>query len=301
MKPDLLETLNERLLVCDGAMGTQLQARGLGPGEPPDQWNITRPEAIREIHRSYLDAGADIILTNTFGASRFKLANFGLEERTGEINIAAARLARTEAEGKRFVFGDIGPTGRLLAPLGSDSFDDFYQVFKEQAQALAQGGVDAIIIETMLALDEARAAVLAAKENTHLPVIALMKFEKDRARDDYHTVMGVSIPQAVTGLSEAGAVILGANCVSGIKAATQIIRRMRPLADKPLMVEPNAGIPRLVSGKTIFDESPEDMAAGTPDLIAAGANIIGGCCGTTPEHIRLIARKVKGRQTIEEE
>ncbi len=301
MKRDLLQTLNERLLVCDGAMGTQLQAHGLGPGEPPDTWNITHPEVIREIHRSYLDVGADIILTNTFGASRFKLANFGLEEKTTEINMAAARLACTEADDERFVFGDIGPTGRLVAPLGTDSFDAFYQVFKEQVEALAQGGVDAIIVETMLALDEARAAVLAAKENTPLPVIALIKFEKDRTSDDYHTIMGVSIPQAVEGVSGAGADILGANCVSGINPATQIIKRMRALTDKPLMAEPNAGVPRLVSGETIYDESPEDMAAGIDDLIAAGANIIGGCCGTTPEHIRLIARKVKEYQTNLEE
>jgi len=297
LKPDLLKTLKKKILVCDGAMGTQLQAHGLGPGEPPDLWNIAHPQVIRQIHRSYLDAGADIILTNTFGASRFKLAYFDLEERTAEINMAAARLARAEAGEEHFVFGDIGPTGRLVAPLGPDPLENFYQVFKEQAQALAEGGVDAIIIETMLALDEAKAAVLAVKENIRLPLIALMKFEKGRTSDDYHTVMGVSIPQAIKDLAQAGADILGSNCVSGVNTATAIIKRMRPLTDKPLMAEPNAGVPRLISGETIYDEGPDEMEAGIDDLIAAGANIIGGCCGTTPEHIQRIVRRVQEYQT----
>lgn len=283
----LIDKLKEgRVLICDGAMGTQLQEKGLGTGECPDIWNLTYPEVVSNIHQAYLKEGAELIITNTFGATRFKLSRFGKEDEVGEINRAGARIAKDIAEDKVLVLGDIGPTGELLEPAGSFKVEDLYKIFKEQVKALIEGGVDAIIIETMSDLEEAKAAVRAAKENSELDVVACMSFQK--GKHGYKTMMGVSIEDAVKGLEAAGCDVVGSNCGIGSGEMIDVIHRMRRLTKLPLIAQPNAGLPRLVEGKTMFDESPEYFARNILKLVKREVHIVGGCCGTTPQHIAAI-------------
>ncbi len=290
---DFLDEVNRRIVVLDGAMGTELERRGMPPGSCHELWNVERPETVREIHRSYIQVGADAVLTNTFGGSRLKLAAYDLTDRAYELNLRATEIARLEAGDDHFVLGDIGPTGLFMEPLGTTSQSEFHKAFAEQVEAFVQGGADAVIVETMSAVEEAVAAVRAAKEASSLPVLGLMGFKRDADGKGFHSVMGVDIERAVKELSEAGADVIGTNCWNPLGEICEIVRRMRRLTDKPLVAEPNAGQPRLVDGKTVFDESPEKMADGIHELVAAGACIIGGCCGTTPEHIRLIAARVR--------
>ena len=288
----LLERLRSgEILVCDGAMGTQLQDRGLGIGECPDSWNLTHPDVVTSIHRAYLDEGCDLIITNTFGANGLRLGRFGKEVEVYKINLAGARIAKEAAKESGMVLGDIGPTGEFVAPAGSLKAEDLYGVFKEQVLALVEGGVDAIIVETMSDLVEAKSAVRAAKENSSLPVIASMTFQKGRY--GYRTMMGLDPQEATKGLEAASCDVIGSNCGAGICEMIDIIREIRPLTDIPLIAEPNAGLPKLVKGKTVFDETPQDFVRNLPDLISAGANIIGGCCGTTPQHIAEIVKLVR--------
>lgn len=289
-----LDRLKTEVLVCDGAMGTMLQENGLSPGECPEMWNITHKKVVQSIHREYLDAGCNILITNTFGGNLFKLRKMGLEDNVHEANIAGAHLAKDAAGDRAYVLGDIGPTGEFMEPLGELKYEDFYNVFKEQALALRSGGVDGIIIETMSALEEVRAAVLAVQENTDLPVVAAMTFQVTDS--GFRTMMGVDIKKAVTGIKDIGCDVIGSNCGCGIREMVRVIKEMRRCSGTGsyLITEPNAGMPRLVDGKTVFDESPQDMAAFVPELLKEGVKIIGGCCGTTPAHIREIVRAVKG-------
>ena len=284
----LLAQLKEgRILLADGAMGTSLQSRGLTPGACPELWNIDHPETVESIIAGYLAAGSDIVETNSFGGSRCKLAKFGLAEQTDQINTAAARVARRAVEsggGGQFVFGSVGPTGEFIEPLGTLSEQDAYDAFKQQAIALEDGGADAICIETMTALEEAKGATAAAKENTSLPVIVSFTFEKS-AGGDYRTMMGVSIGQIAAEMPTAGADIIGSNCGTGPEDMIAICRQFGERTDCFVMVQPNAGLPVLEDGKTVFKATAAEMADGVEQLIAAGANIIGGCCGTTTEHI----------------
>lgn len=291
------------ILVCDGAMGTLLSQEGLESGICGDLWNITHPEKIMAIHKAYLEAGCDIIITNTFNANRIKLAKFGfdnLEEKIADINIAAVKLAKSAlrewistAESKKeiYIFGDVGPTGEFLEPLGTFTAEEFIKSFAEQINYLVSAGVDAIIIETMTSLEEIECAIKAAKEavnssirNQKIPIIALMTFSK--TKHGYRTLMGVDIKTAVSKLMELDADIIGSNCGNGIKEMVEIIREMRSYTEKPLIAEPNAGIPKVVNNRIIYDDTPEVFASAVIDLISAGANIIGGCCGTTPAHLR---------------
>jgi 5-methyltetrahydrofolate--homocysteine methyltransferase len=285
-------------------MGSMLMAAGLKSGECPETWNVAHEADVRAIHRAYLDAGADIILTNTFGGNRFVLKGHGLESRLAELNRAGATLARAVAHdaAKRlgrdtFVLGDLGPTGRFLAPLGTDSFDDFLAAFKEQAAALAQGGVDGLVIETMTSVEEVEAAIKAAKAAMNLPVAASMTFQRDTDGKGYHTIMGVDVATMVKRLEDAGADILGTNCGQGIEQMIGVVRQMRDLTAKPILVEPNAGLPRLSQGRTVYAQTPEEMVQSLDALLDAGASIVGGCCGTTPKHIRLIAERIKSRRS----
>ena len=286
----ILDKLKEKkVLLSDGAWGTFLQAKGLKPGECPELWNITRRTEIIDIAESYLLAGSDIIETNSFGGSTFKLSQYGLGERVSEINRAAAEISREAAGAKKHVAGSIGPTGKMLF-MGDVTEAELYNAFLEQAVALENGGADIIIIETMSALDEASLAVRAARENTNCIVIITMTFSKT-PRGEYRTMMGVSPEEMVSSMKEAGAHVIGSNCGNGIADMIGIVKAIRT-ADKmiPVMIQANAGIPELIDGKTLFRETPEIMASFVPDLIKAGANIIGGCCGTTPEHIKAIGR-----------
>jgi 5-methyltetrahydrofolate--homocysteine methyltransferase len=282
----ILETLkNGKILVSDGAWGTFLQKKGLQPGECPELWCMNRPDDVMDIAKNYIEAGADMVETDSFGGSNFKLEHYGLADRAAEINEAAARISREAAGENNWVIASIGPTGKMLL-MGDVTEEELYNSFKEQAIAFEKGGADAVCVETMSAIDEATLAVKAAKENTSLEVICTFTFEKT-VNDDYRTMMGVSPTDMATAMVEAGADIIGTNCGNGIERMIDIVKEIRATApDTPIIVHANAGAPVNVDGVDTFPESPEDMREQVPALIEAGANIIGGCCGTTPAHIK---------------
>jgi 5-methyltetrahydrofolate--homocysteine methyltransferase len=287
------EIKQNKILLCDGAWGTFMQAKGMSPGECPELWNITHRSDVTDIAKSYLQAGCDIIETNSFGGSRFKLSMFGLEERGSELNRAAAAISREAAGNEIHVAGSVGPTGKMLI-MGDVTEEELYDAFREQAVSLEAGGADIIIIETMSAIDEAAIAVRASRENTKCTVIITMTFSKDPS-GEFHTMMGVSPEEMVISMKEAGSHIVGSNCGNGIEDMVGIVKAIRATDNEiPIIIQANAGIPELIDGKTLFRESPEMMASYVPELIKAGANIIGGCCGTTPEHIGAM-RRVLGR------
>jgi len=294
MESILKRVKSGEILVSDGAMGTMLQAHGLKPGQCPEEWCVSHPDIVLSISKAYVEAGAQIIQTNSFGGTRLKLKGYGFENRVREFALAAARIAREAIGDKGYIAASVGPTGygHLLEPYGDADPQELKDAFREQITALAEGGVDAICIETMMSLDEAALAIQAAKEETNLTVIATMTFEKG-ARG-YRTMMGISPTQAAQQLPEMGADIIGANCGNGIAEMVDIVAEMRSVVqDVPILVHANAGLPTLEGDVTVFKETPEMMAAKVPDLVKAGANIIGGCCGTTPEHIHAIAQAVR--------
>lgn len=287
---DMLDDL--KILVSDGALGTELAKKGLQPGDCPELLNAENPGTVREIARSYVDAGSNVILTNTFGGSPQKLAKYGLEERVEELNARGVRIAVEASAGKARVFASIGPTGEFLEPLGTLTEPEMIRSYGRQIRALLKGGAQGFVLETMSDLAEILCAIKAARENSDLPVICSMTF--DKGARGYATMMGVTPEQAVEALEKAGADAVGANCSTGIQGIIEVCGIMRSRCGLPLWMKPNAGLPELVEGKTVFRESPEDMASRIPDLIRAGATIIGGCCGTTPDHIRSIRAVVDG-------
>jgi len=287
--PRLLAAIAEKVLLADGAMGTQLQRAGLEPGGCGEAWNLDHPERVLAIQRGYVAAGSDCLLTNTFGASRIMLERYGEAERVEEINRAAGSLARA-AFGDRpgFVIGDIGPFGGLLEPYGELPRERVEASFREQARALVAGGVDAIIIETQTALEELEIAIAAAREAGAAVVIGSLAFDRMLDEEDVRTMMGVSPEDAAEFLARAGADIAALNCGTGIDLtmAADIARRYHGASGLPVMAQPNAGQPVLERGEVIYHETPEQMSAGLPALLDAGARIVGGCCGSTPDHIR---------------
>jgi 5-methyltetrahydrofolate--homocysteine methyltransferase len=304
---DLLTVLQSgAVLVADGATGTMLQSMGLTAGTAPELWNVERPDAVRTLHRAYLDAGSDIILTNTFGGSRIKLERAGgLGGRAEELNRAAAVLAVEmaassrcpERSGRRaYAAGDVGPIGELMAPYGSLSYEEAVEVFAQQARALAAGGVDLIWIETMSDLNEASAAIEGARQVTDLPLFCSLSFGSSG-----RTIMGVTPAAAAQALwpryHPLGLAAIGANCGEGVDVIEPVLTQMRDaLAEMgscpPLIAKPNAGLPRLVGGETVFDLAPAELAAHIPCFIDKGARIVGACCGSSPEHIAAIAAAV---------
>jgi 5-methyltetrahydrofolate--homocysteine methyltransferase len=281
-----------RILVSDGAWGTFLLKKGLQAGECPEAWNLSRSADVKDIAQSYIDAGADMIETNSFGGNYYKLKNYGLENQVYEINKAAAQISRQAAGTHCFVLGSVGPTGKLLI-MEEVSEGDLYNAFKEQSIALEAGGVDAIIIETMTDMEEARIAVKAAKENTRIPVFCTMTFDKILS-GEYRTMMGISPTEMTQVLVAEGSDVIGANCGNGIADMIGIVKEIRSVnASVPIIIHANAGLPHYHEGQTVFPETPEDMASLVKDIAMAGANIIGGCCGTTPGHICRVSEEVK--------
>ena len=279
-------------LVSDGAWGTLLQLKGMEPGECPELWCVEHRADVLGIAKEYVSAGSDMIKTNSFGGSRFKLEVFGLHERTTELNEAAAAISREAAGQERHVIASVGPTGKLLV-MGDVSESELYDAFCEQLTALEQGGADACCIETMSAIDEATQAIKAAKENTSLEVICTFTFEKTQ-NGEYRTMMGVSPSEMAHALGEAGADIIGTNCGNGIAGMIDIVQEIRAVdGSRPILVHANAGLPASVEGKDVFPETPAMTAKLVPELLAAGAAIVGGCCGTTPEHISAIVAVIK--------
>jgi len=286
------DAIKERVLILDGAMGTMLQARGLRPGQSPEELNLTMPDVVASVHREYVEAGADIIITNTFGGSRFKLAHFGLEDRLAEINGRAVEIARKVAGDKAYVGASIGPTGQFVEPVGEVSFDDMKAAFREQAEALIAAGADLISLETFLDIKEIRAAVIAIREiSSDIPIIAMLTFD-----DNGRSVLGTSPEAAAITLSAAGADIVGSNCGLGVDGIHDILVKMRSVTTLPLISQANAGLPQLVDGETVFPGTPEEMTAYHDRLIALGTRVIGGCCGTTPAHISAMKEALAGRQ-----
>ncbi|MBN1307147.1 MAG: homocysteine S-methyltransferase family protein [Chitinispirillaceae bacterium] len=294
MKSLLAAVKKGKVLVSDGAWGTQLHQCGLTSGECPELWNVTRRADVFSVAKGYIDAGADMIETNSFGGSPLKLGRYGLGDRAAELNEAAAAISREAAGVDRFVLGSIGPTGAILMT-GEVTEEELREGFRIQAEALQKGGADVVCIETMSALDEACIAVRAAREAAGGEIVCTFTFEKT-ATGEYRTMMGISPAEMVQAVKEAGADIIGTNCGNGFDGMVEVVREIKKV-DRltPVLVHANAGKPVLRNGVTVFPETPEMMASKVNDLIGAGADIIGGCCGTGPEHIRALAEAIRYR------
>lgn len=297
-EPILKRIASGEVLISDGAMGTYLHAAGLGAQECPESWCISRPEVVRGIAAAYVSAGSDIIETNSFGGNSYRLGSFQLAGKVREFNLAAAALAREAIGDKGFVAASVGPT--VLpgsGPVETISPGQLYSSFAEQVTALAEGGADALCIETMSSLTEATQAIRAAKENTSLPAFCTFSF--GATPRGFFTESGVTPEQAAVGAAEAGADIVGANCGIGIEDMIPIVRRMRAaLPGVPILVHINAGMNTVMYGRVLFNATPEYMASHVEELIRAGANIIGGCCGTTPDHIAATAKTARNFLTM---
>ena len=288
-----MHALIEQLLadgpvLTDGAWGTQMQARGLSSGACPDEWNLSHAGDVEDVPRAYVQAGSHIVLTNTFRANRVALESYGLADQALEINRAGAEISRRAAGEQAKVFASMGPSGKMLFA-GEISEQDLQAAFVQQARALADGGADAIVIETMAELAEAKLALAAARD-TGLPVVACMVYDSGQELD--RTMMGVTPEQAAKELTEAGADVIGANCGQGIAGYVEICRRLRAATDRPLWIKANAGTPRVVDGEVVYEATPDEFASHGPALVDAGAQFIGGCCGTGPEFIQALKRKI---------
>lgn len=284
----ITELTKEGTVIVDGAWGTQLQARGLPTGQTPDGWNLTHADLVEEIPRAYVDAGSRVVLTNTFRGNRLALDAEGLADRVDDINCAAAKISKRAAGNRAVVFGSIGPCGKMLC-MGEVVEDELREVFAQQATALASGGADGLVVETMADLEEAKLAVRAAK-STGLPVVGCMCF--DSGADNDRTMMGITPEQAAEGLQAAGADVIGANCGQGIEGYVQIAKRLSQATDLPIWIKANAGIPKLVGTDVVYETTAEQFAARAGQLLDAGVTFIGGCCGTSPEFIRATKKEL---------
>lgn len=297
IKEEIKKQLNKRTLLLDGAMGTMLQAYGLKSGECSEEWNISHPEVVQKIHQEYIRAGADVILTNTFGANRIKLRSFAKETNILKINEMAVNIAKGTIDKERsmekriFIAGSVGPTGKILEPYGDLKVSEVYKNYKEQTVILEKAGVDLIILETFFDLEEIKTALKAVKENSDLMVIASMTFDKN-----LKTIYGVDPERAVIVLESGGADGIGANCGTGPEVLYKVLEIMKKVSKTYLMVEPNAGMPELVKDKVVYPASPKIMADYTEKFVKLGVNLIGGCCGTTPLHIKAMSDKIKNEK-----
>jgi 5-methyltetrahydrofolate--homocysteine methyltransferase len=268
-----------------------MQKHGLRPGDSPEIWSIDKSDLIYKIAKDYADAGSDIVETNSFGGNPIKLQYYGLDERTEELNRKAAELSRKAVGADKWVMASMGPTGKMLF-MGEISEEDLYEAFKRQALALEKGGADAVIVETFSATDEAAITIRAVRENTSLEVVGSFTFEPT-VSGEFRTMMGVTPTQAIETALEAGAHIAGINCGNGYEGLEKVIKEYKSVsAETPVLLQPNAGIPKTIDGEDVFQATPEEMGEQVKLWIDSGANIIGGCCGTTPEHIRAIRNAV---------
>ena len=287
----MLERLDSgETLISDGATGTYLQGKGLEPGACPEEFNISNPHVVRGMARDYLDAGADMVLTNSFGGNKFMLGKYGHGDRVTEFNRVAAEHAYSQVKSGQYVIGSIGPTGEFLEPLGDVSESEMYDAFAEQALGLAEGGADAVVIETKTALEEVSLAIKQTKENTDLAVMSTMVF--DKGPRGFFTMMGITPDIGLKGMLAAGADVVGTNCGNGIELMVELSGLMRDCTDSHLLLHSNAGIPEIKNGEIVYPETPEFMARGFEKIAALGVGILGGCCGTNPDHIRALRETV---------
>jgi len=282
------DLIMEGPVVTDGAWGTELQNRGLKIGESPESWNLSHPELVEEVPRLYVEAGSRVVLTNTFGANHFVQKKFKLEDKVSDYNKAGVEISKKAAGEKALVFASIGPSGKLLIT-GEVSESELEKAFGEQASAISNAGADAIVVETMIDVNEAIIAVNAAKK-TGLPVVACMVFDSGKNKD--RTMMGNSPEEVVEKFIQAGADVIGSNCGQGIDGFIKICEAMRDITDLPLWMKANAGLPEIQDGKTVYNTTPGEFVKFVPDLVNAGAAFIGGCCGTNPDFIRAIRKTV---------
>jgi 5-methyltetrahydrofolate--homocysteine methyltransferase len=296
-KPSLIEALRERVLLGDGAMGTEIQRAGLESGGCGEAWNLDHPERVLAIQQRYVEAGSDILLSHSFGACRIMLNRHGEGERTADINRAAVRIARDALAGRGYVLGDIGPFGGLMQPYGDVAPAEVERAFAEQARALVEAGADGIIVETQTALEELEIAIAAAKDAGAAVVIGSIAFDRMLEEHDVRTMMGVPPERAAEFMAEHGCDVAALNCGTGVDMAmaARIVTRYRASCGLPVMAQPNAGQPVLEDMKVVYKETAEEMAAGLPGLLAAGPRIVGGCCGSTPDHIRRFRQILDGR------
>ena len=290
----LLERLAQgKPLLSDGAMGTYLQARGLEPGGSPEEMNASAPETIRKMAAAYFDAGSDMVLTASFGGSSFMLKKYGLDDRGAELNRLSAEHARSAAPEGRFVVGSVGPTGEILESNGGEaSEDEVFDAFVEQITALEAGGADAVAVETMISAREAVLAITAAKENTDLVVLGTMMF--DKGPRGWFSMMGETPERATREMVDAGADVVGANCGNGVEKMVELAGEIRDATDGYVLIHSNAGIPAIRQGQIVYPETPDYMAGHFSTMADMGVNIIGGCCGTTPDHIRALSTRLRG-------
>ncbi len=289
-KESILKLAKKRVVLFDGGMGSTLVSLGLSEGECPESWNLNHPEVIRDIHRKYLEDGADVIETNTFGANRLRLASFGYDNQVEKINACAVEIAKKVCPEDKFVAGDIGPSGGFLKPVGKVSIEELEESFLEQAKALAFGQIDFFSIETMYDLREALVAIKAIKKVSDLPIFVSMTF--DKKTKGYFTIMGNTISECASELKKAGADVIGANCTLGSEEMIRLVEELRKNTDLPIIAQPNAGKPEFIQNKLTYPQDPESFAEDMMKIIKAGANFVGGCCGTTPEFIREIHRRL---------
>jgi 5-methyltetrahydrofolate--homocysteine methyltransferase len=283
----ILDLAKKRTVIFDGAMGTMLMAAGLKAGEIPELWNMEKPSLVMDIHRKYYEAGSDVVHTNTFGGNAIKLADRGLSDKMETINVQAAKLAKEACPAGKLVAGDIGPTGKLIKPLGDLVVEEAEEAFFGQAQALLKGGADLISIETMFSLQEALAALRVAKRLAGVTVIAALTF--NRTKKGFFTMMGEGVGQAVSAFEKAGADVIASNCSLGSRDMIDLTKELRDATRKPILVQPNAGKPVTQKGVTSYQQTPAEFAQDGKDIRNSGADMIGGCCGTNPDFIRALA------------
>lgn len=288
-RKNILDLAAEKVVLLDGGMGTSLMRRGLGPGQPGETWNLDRPEDVCEVHAAFVEAGSDVVQTNTFGGTTFRLDHFKLADKAHEINKTAAAIARKAAGEDRLVAGNIGPSGLFLPPVGTADPKELKAAFAAQARSLAEGGVDYISVETMMDLKEAMLALLGAKEGAPgLPVSVCMVFEKKKR--GFFTAMGDKPVDSALLLQEEGADMVGANCSMGSKEMMEIVEEVKAAVSIPVIMKPNAGLPETKDGKLVYNQTPEDFAKDIKTMIDRGARLVGGCCGTDERFIAACAQ-----------